>query len=727
MLLLLAAIGTITAERPKTCLVLGGGGAKGFAHIAVLELLEEMEITVDFIIGVSSGAIVGGLYAAGYSPQMMKEALLELDWSSLFLDSPVSPFENELGAGDLLFRFSNGALHRGLSPGQTAYTLFKTLTAKIPSYIDFDTLPIPFRAGVVTIPEGKAELIGKGDLAEAIRASIGLPGVFDPFEIDQKLFIDGGTLDNLPIRMARELGCEVIIASELFPGWESISTSPLEVPGLMLGLYFNVISREQYSMADAVLTAEVHNYSIMDFQKSNEIYSLAQGEKEKMRSELEKVKEMLASGLKDSSFSYSGSYRELPSLTPVSLNVTGALDRDIKYIEKYFSRLINGKPLEPANLEEFIKRVYKTGNYRFAAVRIDTRRDKTELELLLHPKEQKGIAFLLGGNYQGTFSGDAINKLSVQTGVQVQGLSGPGSVLFLNASWIDVLSFGMQYLQPLSPGAFVTARTEIMLDKEITVSGFKVNDAKENRLALFTGEVTGGILIDRYSILKASALFLTNLHDSSAMEDSRNTAVGFGTTFTFNTLDYLFLPSRGIYASLENRFYLPLPSGEPKFFDILYLNVQGILPVGRKFSIETGAAAGSDLSANLVRLKGLPAGFTAFDRLYFPNVCSTDQYYPHMAAVSVAIQFQPWKNLSILGGQLITSLSFSAGELLNEWEDFSLDDIIWNASLNIGVRIKNNFGLLLRFGAGVDISGSIMPFIAFDIGQAARSGIKPGH
>ncbi|MCL1814180.1 MAG: patatin-like phospholipase family protein, partial [Treponema sp.] len=413
-LLIITTIGNITAEKPKVCLVLGGGGAKGFAHIAVLELLEEMGIPVDFVIGVSSGAIVGGLYSAGYSPEMIKDTLMDLDWTSLFLDSPVSPFRNEFGDDDLLLRYSDGALHRALSPGQTAYNLFKTLTAKIPSYIDFDTLPIPFRAGVATIPEGKVELIREGDLAEAIRASISLPGVFDPFEIDGKMYIDGGTLDNLPIRLAREMGFDIIIASELFPDWESISTSPLEVPELILGLYFNTISREQYSLADIVLKANVHNFSIMDFQKSEEIYSLARNDKERMRSELQKVKELFSSGPAESSLqgseeelhivdaalslAHPADYTGLPPIIPASIKITGAIDRDLAYIEKHFSRLIRGKPLEPANLEDFIMRVYETGNYRFAAVRVDTRQGTTELELLLHQKNHTGTVFLLGGS-----------------------------------------------------------------------------------------------------------------------------------------------------------------------------------------------------------------------------------------------------------------------------------------------------------------------------------------
>jgi len=722
LLLFTTFLSTVAAERPKVGLVLGGGGAKGVAHIAVLEMLEEMGIPVDLVIGVSSGAIIGGLYSAGYSPEMIREAILNLDWPSFFQDTPVSPFENELGSGDLLLRYTMNSLNMGYSSGQTAYSLFKTLTAKIPSYIDFDTLPIPFRAGVVEIPDGKAELIGQGDLAEAIRASIGLPGVFDSFDIDGKLYIDGGTIDNLPIRKAREMGCDIIIASELWPYPEKIDFNLPDVPELILGLYFSTISREQYPMADVVLNTDMQTYSMMDFQKAPEIYSFAESEKDNLRRGLEKIKELLSAGEERSPSPPSGSYAELPALKPDSLRVTGALDRDLSYIENYFSQFIRGEPLEPARLTDFIQRINETSNYRFAAVRIDTRHGKTEMELLLRQENQKKTIFLLGGHYEGTFAGDSISKISVQGGVQIHGLSGPNSVLSLGVSMFDVISFGMLYLQPVSPRTFMTAKSGIMYDKHISASGFSVKDAEEKDLILISAEIMGGILIGRNSVFKAGPLFFT-----ADPQDEQNTALGFGAAFSHSSLDYLFLPSSGIYAGMENRFYLPLLIKEPQFIDILALDLQGAFPLGTEFSVSAGIFAGSDLSLNLSRLEGLPVGFTAFDRQFFPNVSALNRYYPHKAAASLSFQFQPWKNLIILGGQLIFSVSASAGELLNEWTDFTFGSMIWNVSFNTGLRIRNNFGILLRLGAGSNGFTGPKPFISFDVGQAVRSEIKPGH
>jgi NTE family protein len=276
-------------ERPRVALVLGGGGAKGSAHIAVLELIEELEIPVDIIIGTSAGAIIGGLYSVGYDIEMIKETVFRLDLNSFAHNLPVSPFEREIGA-DNLFPLYNRTMQNpnvGLFRGNAAYTLFKTLTAKIPSYIDFDTLPIPFRAVATEIPEGRSVLLREGDLAEAIRASMSIPDIFDIFNIDGTQYMDGGVLDNLPIRQAKELGYEIIIASELNPRPNNFSPSIPEIPEmLMLNLYFSTVSKEQYPMANVVLKFDLNNYSFVDFQRSEEIFFLARNERETIRAEI---------------------------------------------------------------------------------------------------------------------------------------------------------------------------------------------------------------------------------------------------------------------------------------------------------------------------------------------------------------------------------------------------------------------------------------------------------
>ena len=270
------ASGPKNEERPSVALVLGGGGARGFAHIAVLELIEELGIPVDLIAGVSIGAIIGGLYSAGYSPEMIIDTLEGREWSAFFQDRPTQPFR--INSDNLPIAISLGssagpiapAFGRGFSTGQRVYELLKSLTVNIPSGIEFDKLPTPFLAGVVEIPGGKFELLGKGDLAEAIRASMSIQGVFEPFDIDGKSYIDGGIINTLPIREVRELGYDIVIAVDLYVPPKELSAELLDLPDLMETLYSGRMGRDQHRLADAVIFPLPDNVSSANFEEAME-------------------------------------------------------------------------------------------------------------------------------------------------------------------------------------------------------------------------------------------------------------------------------------------------------------------------------------------------------------------------------------------------------------------------------------------------------------------------
>ncbi len=171
-----------TLDRPTVALVLAGGGARGFSHIAFIELLDELGIPIDMIIGTSAGALVGGLYSAGYSSSEIADAMLYLDWPTLFNDSTTRPLESGLGSHSSLSNIINIQLKgdlsldlgKGLLTGQNVYNRLKALTVKIPSYIHFDSLITPFRATTVDLLSGELVVIEQGDLVEAMRASMSI-------------------------------------------------------------------------------------------------------------------------------------------------------------------------------------------------------------------------------------------------------------------------------------------------------------------------------------------------------------------------------------------------------------------------------------------------------------------------------------------------------------------------------------------------------------------------
>ena len=212
------------SKRPKIGLVLGGGGAKGSSHVGVLKVIEELRIPIDYVAGTSMGAIVGGLYASGMSPDDIEREMLAMDWEDLFDDEPPRPdrpFRRKQDDEDYLVKrkpgFSDGRIKipLGLVQGQKFALALNRLSLSMMDVNDFDDLPIPFRAVASDIETGEMVVLGSGSLARAIHASMAVPGAFGPVEIDGRLLVDGGISNNLPISVAREMGADVVIVCDL--------------------------------------------------------------------------------------------------------------------------------------------------------------------------------------------------------------------------------------------------------------------------------------------------------------------------------------------------------------------------------------------------------------------------------------------------------------------------------------------------------------------------------
>lgn len=213
-----------TARRPKIGLALSGGGARGAAHIGVLKVLEEQKIPIDFIAGTSMGAIVGGLYASGMSPADLEEMIEHIDWAAAFADEiPRRDKSFRRKRDDDLYLVKNKpGLSRaglrfppGLLDGQRIDLLLRRSALPVVRIRDFDELPIPFRAVATDLATGDVVVKGDGDLALAIRASMSIPVVFAPREIDGRLLADGGVSSNLPIEVVRRMGAEIVIAVDI--------------------------------------------------------------------------------------------------------------------------------------------------------------------------------------------------------------------------------------------------------------------------------------------------------------------------------------------------------------------------------------------------------------------------------------------------------------------------------------------------------------------------------
>ncbi|WP_158951578.1 patatin-like phospholipase family protein [Paraburkholderia acidisoli] len=210
--------------RPRICLALSGGGARGYAHLGVLKELEALHVPVDCIAGTSMGAVVGALYASGMTADEIERALADRNLGDIAFDRdarsalPESSREDELmypigvpmGFGGGKVKFPNG-----LVQGNQFMALLRTLTGRYPADIDFDRLPIAFRAVATDLESGERVVLHNGSLPLAVRASMAVPGLFAPVKLGERTLIDGGTSSNLPIDVAREMGADVVIAVDI--------------------------------------------------------------------------------------------------------------------------------------------------------------------------------------------------------------------------------------------------------------------------------------------------------------------------------------------------------------------------------------------------------------------------------------------------------------------------------------------------------------------------------
>lgn len=244
------------SARPRIGLVLGGGGARGAAHIGVLRELERLQVPVDAIAGTSMGAIVGGLYATGKTPAELEEIVATLDWADSFKDKPprrdlpyrrkqddaAFPIQFELGVREGKLR-----LPRGLIQGQKLAHILRELTEDTAGITDFDKLPIPFHAVASNLASGEAYVMRSGDLAEALRASMSAPGIFAPVVFDGRTLVDGGLVGNVPVETIRDMGVDIVIAVDvefpLYPPDEL--NSALDVTAQMLTILIRKETRRQ--------------------------------------------------------------------------------------------------------------------------------------------------------------------------------------------------------------------------------------------------------------------------------------------------------------------------------------------------------------------------------------------------------------------------------------------------------------------------------------------------
>ena len=270
----------IVKEDIKVGLVLSGGGAKGFAHVAVLKVLEEAGVKVDYIGGTSMGAIVGALYASGYNAYQLDSIINSVDFDKILTDEmprKSKPFyEKEIGekyALSLPVKNKRVGIPRALSEGQSVLNLLTKLTQHVNNITDFNKLPIPFVCIATNLETGKQEVLNSGFLPEAVKASGSFPTLLAPVEINGKILTDGGIVNNFPVDEVKSMGADIIIGVDIQSGLDKKEnlSSAVAILNQIVGFQMYKTLDSKYDKVDLLIKPDVSNYNVVSFNKIKEI------------------------------------------------------------------------------------------------------------------------------------------------------------------------------------------------------------------------------------------------------------------------------------------------------------------------------------------------------------------------------------------------------------------------------------------------------------------------
>ena len=267
-------------KTPKVGLVLSGGGAKGFAHIGVLKVIDSLDIKIDYIAGTSMGAIIGSLYASGYSGKQLDSIFRAVNFEDVINDnlprSAKTFYErdnSEKYAVTLPFTKFKLNLPSALSRGQNVFNLMSMLTLNVADISDFDKLPIPFFCVATDVETGKAVILDHGNLAQAVTASGAFPSLFQPVIIDDRVLIDGGVINNYPIEELKAKGMDIIIGVDVQHGLskrEDLNSAPSIL--LQINNYRTISDMvKKVEETDVYIKPDIKDYTVISFSEGKKI------------------------------------------------------------------------------------------------------------------------------------------------------------------------------------------------------------------------------------------------------------------------------------------------------------------------------------------------------------------------------------------------------------------------------------------------------------------------
>jgi len=674
------------APRPRIGLVLSGGGALGIAHVGVLKALEELRVPVDVVAGTSMGAIVGGLYAAGYSPDELQALVASLDWHDLLRDRPdrrMLPFRRKVDDLTYLTRYelglSGGKLRMptGFISGQRLGVALDLLALRVAGIRDFDELPLPFRAVATDLGTGEVVVLSHGDLGTALRASMAVPGVFSPVEVDGRLVADGGMVRNLPVDVARAMGADIVIAVDLGQPLAARGR-PDSIAGV-IGKTARMLTRLNVEAslrdADLVVRPEVSRFGLLDFDRWREILPLGTDAARAVAGQL------AVFGLSPAEWQgyLACQRRETPALRVRQVNVDPGPGQPPAIV----SRLVRTEPgriLDVAVLKDDLQRLYEVGEFETVDARVEPSGDQWVVTITAHPKPWGPNFLRLGLGLSSDLEGSGdFNVLASLTMTR------------LNRLGAEFKTWAQVGVEPLVGGEFYQpVESSRTLFAALQLEGSQVKQQEpvgeqtvQFRIATRRASLAVGAQLGRFGEVRVGLQrddtegVPTSSHGSGVSSFTR-TDSGVVASAVFDQIDDMNFPQHGVLAIAEG-YDARASLGAEQPYSRLDLQTYAaatwrrhtLLPFVRATSgLGTSLPAGREARlGGLFNLSGLPPGEL------------TGSY----GGVAGVIYFYRFGRLPASGGGMYAGLSLEAGNLWSTSREVKLSDLSHSYSVALGL------------------------------------------
>lgn len=550
------------ATRPKVGLVLSGGAARGLAHIGVLKALEEQGIKIDAIAGTSMGAVVGGLYASGYKIDELEKLALNIDWQQALSDAPPRedvPFRRKQDDRDFLvkqklsFRDDGSlGLPLGVIQGQNLALLLESLLAHTSDTRDFDKLPIPFRAVATDIANGEKVVFRKGHLPQVIRASMSIPAVFAPVELDGRLLVDGGMTDNIPLDVAREMGVDVAIVVDIGTPLRNSKqlTTVVDVLNQSITLMTRRNSEEQLAAlkpSDVLIQPALAAFGVTDFGKAQDMIDAGYRATRILDARLAVLKSAESQDAELNAARSPG--QRTPIITAIKVENNSKVDDDVI---RYYIRQHIGEPLDLGRLHSDMGTLYGLDYFEQVQYRVVHKGQDHTLVISARGKRSGTDYLRVGLNLSDDMRGDSAFNLGAS--YRVNGINRLGAEWLTRAQIGDKQELYSEFYQPLDVGSryfiapsvvFEAQNVDAVLDND-PIAQYRV---ERYGMALNVGRQIGNNGEVRFGVGEAWGKADVRIGDQDLPGEHFNEGF-YSLKYSYDSLDNVYYPHEGKDISL---------------------------------------------------------------------------------------------------------------------------------------------------------------------------------